>query len=381
MQISIQKEDLLYAVTAVERAISTKNTLPTLGGIMIKAEAGRLSFRATDMEMAIECVVPAQVEEDGEVVAPGRKFSALVRLLPAGQVNLYTVASNSDAGVALKLKYAGSQLTVPCFPVDEFPLLPQPSGEIEGRIAAPAFRRIVRQVSIATAADEVRPVFTGVMTEFGGDTITMAATDTHRLTRCRAPWEGTDGASLLIPVRTLQEIARLAANDEDFVTIRGSKNQVFFSFGQLCISTRVIMGQYPDYRQVIPEERLYTTAAVTERSALINSLERAQLVAGAISRSKGNLVRMEIRANDLTVAAEAADEGMIREPLPLTLEGEELDINYNARYLLDVLRVLDEDQVLFRLTGSNTPGLILPASADPDHDDFLYLLLPVRVSK
>lgn len=372
MKIEIDKSDLLYAVSAVERAVSTKNTLPVLGGIMIKAQEGRLSFRATDLELAMECVVNAEIMEEGEAVVPGRKFSALSRLLPSGSITLSTV------GELLHISYAGSRLSIPCFEAEEFPLLPQPQGEIEGRIPTPAFRKMVRQVAIGAAADEIRPVFTGVMTEFSAGQITMVATDTHRLTRCRGPWQGTAEGSLLIPVRSLLEVSRLAVNDEDDIIIHASNNQAFFSFGNLSFATRLIMGQYPDYHQVIPDSNVFITDVLVERSLLIHSLERAALISGAVSRGKGNLVRLEISEEGMFVAAESPDEGMIREPLTVTVSGESLTLNYNARYLLDVLKVIDEERVLLRMSGAYTPGLVLPESGE---EEFLYLLLPVRVSR
>lgn len=374
MKLLIQKEDLLYAVGAVERAVSGKNTLPVLSGILISAADNQARFRATDLEMAMECVVNAEVIEAGEAVAPGRKFSAMARLLPGGGVTL------ESSGETLRVSYTGGRQNLPCFAADEFPVLPARSGELEGAIPVRVFRRMARQVGVAAAADEVRPVFTGVYTELRPDSLLMVATDTHRLAKGMGPWQGGGEANLIIPNRTVQEVARLAGNDDDEIMLLASKNQAYFTFANLTVTSRLIVGQYPDYRQVIPDEGLYQSELVVGRQALIEVLERAALLVREASRSRGNVVRLTLEENELAISAEAPDEGALREALPAAISGERIAIHYNARYLLDALKVIEEERVRIRLTGPSTPGLILPdtEAADPN---YLYLLLPVRVTR
>jgi len=371
MQIIISKEDLLYAVNAVEKAVSNKNTLPSLAGIMITAEKDRVSFRATDLELAIECVVNAQVKEEGQTIAPGKKLSALARLLPECPIQL---KFEKDV---LQLIYDGSSVDIPCFSTEDFPLLPKNHGEIEGSMPVRAFKRLVRQVGIAAAPDELRPVFAGVYTEIDQADLVMVATDTHRLAKGQGVWEGQGEATLLIPNRALQEVARLAANDEDMIHISAGKNQIFFTFANLTFTTRMIVGQYPDYRQVIPGEEMFRGEIVIEKRRFTESLERAAL----ISRNtvgKSNTVRLSMEDGGIRVSAEVPDEGRIEEQLPARCEGEYFVISYNVKYLLDVLRILDSERVRLRLTGANTPGIILGDGYDAE--EYLYLLLPLRSS-
>ncbi len=371
MKFRIEKDDLLYAVSAVEKAVSGKNTLPVLSGIYLEAKDNQICFRATDLELAIECRIHAQVEEEGVLVAPGRKLSALVRLLPRAEITLSSKDMNLD------VIYPGSSVQLPCYPPEDFPMLPKMNGQSSGLLPAAQFRRMVKQVSIAAAQDEVRPVFAGIYTEIDGDNIVFVATDTHRLAKAQGKWQGEGKTHLNIPSRVLQEVCRLAQNDDDMIQMSFSDSQVFFSFGDLLFTSRLIMGQYPDYRQVIPAENLFCTGLTLAKRPFGEALERAALIAGQ-SGNKANTVRLELKENSLHLCAEVPDQGRIDEEIPAEIQGETFTIGYNVKYLLDVLKILDTDSIQMRLTGMNTPGIITAAESD---EDYLYLLLPVRMSR
>jgi DNA polymerase III subunit beta len=390
MKIEIQQEDLAYAVSAVERAVSTKNTLPVLSGIMISAQGNRLSFRATDLEMAIECVINAVIEEEGEIVAPGRKFSQLAKGLTPGLVNL-----EAGADYQLQIKYSRGHISMPCYPAAEFPLLPTQDGEVRGTIAVKTFRRLVRQSGIAVSSDELRPVFTGLMLEVDKEKITVVGTDTHRLAVGHDTWSGKGSTSVIVPHKVLQEVSRLAVGDEDNIIVTISKSQIFFAFANLIVTSRLIMGHFPDYHQVLPAEDQFTSTFSISRQRLIESLELATIISREISRGKGNIVRLRLDENSVNIYASTPDEGTFDENQEAYVTGEPLILNYNARYLLDVLKVIEEERVIFRLTGATTPGVVLPeaeekaaaeaeatgAEAKASASKYLYLVLPVRVSK
>ena len=355
MRIELDRDDLVYAVSAVERAVSAKNTIPALGGVLISAKDERICFRATDLELAMECVVPGRILEEGEVVTLGRRFSAVVRLLPAGDVTL------SGDALHLELEYAGGHQGLPCLASEEFPLLPQAEGDIQGSIPVREFRRLARQAGVAAASDEVRPIFAGVLTELTSGEITMVATDTHR---------------------TMQEVARLAVNDDDNIIITGGKSQVFFSFANLTFTSRLIMGQFPNYRDVIPAEDSFPIRLFVDRVQLTQALERASLVSRETGRGRGSVVRFDIDDNELIISAQVPDEGTIREKVAATANGGMLTVNFNARYLLDMLKVVEEDMIEMRLSGPASPSVLLPdmSKEEDGSGSYLYLLLPVRVS-
>lgn len=308
MKIEIQKEDLAYAVNAVEKAVSTKNTLPVLGGIMISAKGNKLCFRATDLEMAIECVINAVIEEEGEMVAPGRKLSQLAKGLSSGTIVLESMSQDQ-----LLIKYNRGQISMPCYTPEEFPLLPTQEGEISGSIPVRVFRRMVRQTGIAASMDELRPIFTGIMLEIDDNNITMVATDTHRLAVEHDKWQGQGKTTVIVPNKVMQEIARLAVSEDDNIIITVSKSQIFFSFANLIVTSRLIVGHFPDYHQVMPAEDLFCSTLTISRQALIESLELASVISREISRGKGNIVRLRLDESSLNIYASTPDEGTFDE--------------------------------------------------------------------
>jgi DNA polymerase-3 subunit beta len=381
MKLTVQKEDLLYAVNAVGRAISNKNTLPILSGIMLEAPEdlpGKLIFRGTDLELAMECLIDAEVAETGKIVAPGRYLQELVRHLPEGPV---IISSENEEDVLIC--YEQSETAIRCFNPEEFPAFPTAEGNIKGNIAVPAFRRMVKQASIAAATDEVRPLFFFFLVELADQELVMVASDTHRLAISVGNWQGENSgeAKLILPCRTMQEIARLAVGDEGMIEIVASRNQAYFRLENITFTSRVISGQYPDYHQVLPAASLYNCHTVVNREKLVESLERAALLLRDTARGKANIVCLNWREEGLLLTASAPEVGHIYEELPATLTGKQTEASYNARYLLDALKVMDEEQVAFHLTGETTPGIILPAGLEQEQSPYTYLVLPVRITR
>ncbi|MBR6823740.1 MAG: DNA polymerase III subunit beta [Firmicutes bacterium] len=373
MKVNLLKDDLAAAVQAVARAASGKNTVPILGGIYLQASGDQLIFRATDLEIAMECVISADVEAEGVTVVPGRIFNDMVRCLPAGDVTL------TVEGGKMLVAYAESELSLNCLDAEEFPLLPKGEGQISGAIDARSFRRLVRQVSVAAASDESRPIFTGIFIRVENGSVTMVATDMHRLAVGKGDWQGEGSIELIIPCRTMQEIARLANDEEELIQITASQNQACFSFANITMTSRVIAGQYPDYRQVLPEPQLYVTNTLVSKAAMMAALERAVLLGRDMNRGRGNIVKLEWLAHKLVMTSSATDVGRNVEQIPASLTGEELAANYNSRYLLEALKVIDGERVSFHLTGANTPGVIVPEGEDTLIGSYIYLILPVRV--
>ncbi len=387
MKFTINKEDLFSAVAAVSRAVSNKNTLPILSGILIQSQGlNKICFKATDLELAMECTVDADIEAEGLIVAPGRNLLDLVRHLPNGPI-----VFESNSKEELIIKYDQSQINIHCFDADEFPALPMPEDGLSGLIAVKMFKRMVKQVSIAVATDEVRPLFTGILLEFNGSKLIMVASDTHRLAKAEGSWQGDGIEKLIIPGRTMQEIARLAGNDEGMIEITVGNNQAYFKLDNIVFVSRVISGKYPDYKQVLPAENLYKTHTKIEKNKLSESLERASLLSRDTAKGKANIVCLNWQQNSLILTADSPDIGNIHEELPASLEGESLEASYNAKYLLDALKVIEENNIAFHLTGQTTPGIIIPQAeqkeeADTEQNsdqkiDYIYLVLPVRVSR
>ena len=369
MRINLSKEDLFYGISSVNKAVAAKNSLPILGGIMIHAENNQVIFRATDLEMAIECVISADVPEEGEVVVPGRYFTDLVKCLPS-----CTVGLESADNMNLTMYYGQSLINVRCFDAAEFPALPKADNAVKREIPAPLFRKIVRQTSIAAATDEIRPVFTGVLLEITEDKIKLIATDTHRMALCENECRGENTARVIIPAKNMQEFARLAVNDDEPVIIMVDKSQVYFYTGNITFISRVISGQYPDYRSVIPAPSAFIAEATADRNLFLDSIERASLITKDQSKVKGNTVKIQWKENVAFISADVPDVGNIMEEVPLSFKGEEFDCYFNGRYISETLRVIDKEKFIFRLTGPLTPAVIIPE----DDNTYLYLVLPIR---
>lgn len=367
MIINCQKEDLLMGIQTVGRAISTKNTLPVLAGILIIAENNLLTMRATDLDIAVECSVPADVAEEGVmVVADGRRFIEIVRQLPNETINI-SIMNEMD----INIKYSGAELTVRGFDHEQFPILPGMEGDIKGVMAGEAFAKMVRQVAVAAATEESRPVLTGIMMNIGDNDLVMVSTDSHRLALVRGNWNGEAAESIIVPAKTMLEVSKIAQQEEN-VSFTVTKNNVCFSMGNTKFISRIINGQFPDYNPIIPKEDAFKYKIFVNKKTLLEGLNRANL----LSRDNNNIIKLNLEDDGIMLHANSPEVGNIDEKIPATVVGDELLVGYNVKYILDALKVIDSETVTIKLTGALTPGIIVPE----DEENYTYLLLPVRIN-
>jgi len=374
MHVNCSKDELLYAVQVVSRAVSSKNTMPVLGGILLKAENNILNFRATDLEIAVECSIPVEVVEPGIRVIPGRYFAEIVKKLPSGPLN---IRGNSSMG--LEIRYEQSELSINGYDPDEFPSFPELQGDFSGHMDQDLFKAMIKQVSVAASSDETRPVFTGVLMEIQDNQVTMVATDTHRLAMRTGVWKGPaqqEKVSMIIPSRTMVEVARVVGDLPDPLYIMPGSNQVYFRSGEITIISRLIDGQYPIYRQVIPDQDRFKTKIRVRTKKLLEAVERAALLSRDDLKEKSNLIRIRAEGEIISINSNSPEIGKIYEEVPIYLEGEGLEIVFNSRYLMDALKVVDVEEIYLQLTGALSPGIITGV----DHGEYLYLILPVRTA-
>jgi len=360
---------LLTGVTTVQRAVSAKNTLPILQGILIKAEEQSVNFAATDLEIGIRCKLPAQVIEEGTVVLPAKLFSEIVRKLPDTTITLEVIDDS------VNIHYYESDISIKGYDPEEFPLLPDIFEPESFELPTSLFKTMVRQTVFACAADENRPVFTGVFLQIEGQTIRMISTDTHRLAYRVEEFPNTQGLKFsgIIPSKTMSEIYRLLRDEDELLTIRYNNSQVAFQFGSVYLLSRLIEGQFPNYKQVIPQS-CETKVYINVRE-LLDAVERASLLSR--DTSGVNVVRFNIGTIDGTPTlkiAQASEIGKICEQIEIELEGKEVGISFNAKFLLDALKVIDSEKILFELSGSYSPGVMRPQT----DQNYLYLVLPLR---
>lgn len=366
MKIICTKSDLVYGVHTVQRAVSTKNTMPILDGILIEANNDKIIFKATNLEIGIICSINAETIETGSIVLPSRYFGELVKKLPDIPIHIET-NENHTANIT----YGESSTSINGYDPEEFPVLPHISSNKLIKIPGDLFKNMVKQVVIAISRDEARPIFTGILTDIGTNGVKLIGTDTHRLAYRSNTIQTKLEMKEIIPGKTLAEVSKLIENEEP-VSISFDQNQVLFQTENISIISRIINGQFPDYNQVIPSN--YTTNVRIDTKAFLQALERASLLVRENSQDKANVIKLSISGNHLTINSNAPDVGKLHEKIPAFIEGEDIKISFNSRYLLDVLKVIEDEEIYLQLTGSLSPGIIKPVN----QDNYLHLILPIR---
>ena len=365
MKIIATKENLLFGISAVQKAVSTKSTLQILTCVKLEIQKDKLYFSATDLEIGIQCNVPVEVIEEGEIVVPAKYFFEIVRKLPDSLITLETVNENE-----IIIKYENSQLNLKTLATDDFPKLPDVNGEYQFSVSGAELKQMIKQIVFACSVDERRPLFTGVLCEVENNNFRMISTDTHRLALKEGKIEkgSAKGHSFIIPSKILSELARLIQNDEEICYLSLTKNLATFSFDNILVVCRLLEGQFPNYRQVIPNQ--YNLKIKTKTKLLAEAVERISLFS---LNSDTNTVQIKVEDN-LMIIFSQSELGQGYEQIFIENEGEPVEIAFNYRYLLDVFKVLATDFFTIEFTGSLSPGIIRPL----ENDDFLYLILPVR---
>lgn len=367
MKIFCSKDALISGVNAVQRAVSNKNPLPVLQGILIQAENQSLQFAATDLEMGIRCDVPAQVTEEGTMIVPAKLFTEVVRKLPDTTISL------EEQNRQIKIVYYQSEIILNGYDPEEFPLLPDLIEPISFTLPTAIFKNMIRQTIFSCAAEENRPVFNGLLLQIESTNIRLVATDTHRLAYIISEITNTNESKFsgIIPSKTLSEIYRLLKDEDEVVTISYSSNQVVFQFGSIYLISRLIEGQFPNYKQVIPqtcETKVYLSV-----KEFLDAVERASVLSR--DKSGANIIRINVESNELRID-QTTELGKISEQIGIEMEGKDVKIAFNAKFLIDALKVIDSERILFELSGPFSPGVMRPL----DNPNYIYLVLPVRTS-
>jgi DNA polymerase III subunit beta len=366
MKITANRQSLLDALLVVSRAVSARAALQALAGILITAD-GEIRLRASDMELGLDVGLEGDVEGAGAVVLPGRLLVEVARSLPDGPVTLEFREAERDVEIAA----GSSRFHLRTLPADDFPRFPQPEAE-PVELPAAALRDTINRVARAASRDEARPVLTGVMVTAEGEELTMVATDSYRLAVKRTTLETAVPEKLEanVPARALRELARLieAAGDEA-LRVWLTRNQAVFRVGNVSLSSRLIDGQFPNYRQLLPES--YEHEVKLPRAELLEVTRRVSQLA-----QRNAALRLSFSEGELVVSAETPDLGDAREGLPAPYSGELLEIGFNPEFVRDGLESIDADEVVLKLISPLRPGLLEPAESD----DFSYLVMPIRLN-
>jgi len=368
MKLSVPRDSLSNALQLVGRAVSTRGTLPSLGGILLIAGDGPLTLRATDMELSLtRNLDDAKTEQEGTVLLPGRLLGDVVRSLPPGEVTLELRGEQRD----VEISAGGARFHLRTLAAEDFPRLPELEGETVRLPAAP-LAATIDLVARAASRDEVRPILTGVLLQADGSRLTMVATDSYRLSVKHTEFEApiTQALDANVPARALRELARIisAAGAEE-VEIALQRNQVVFETAGAVLSSRLIEGQFPSWRQLIPESFEHEVRMPREEL-----LEIARRISQLAQRNAP--LRFAFAEGELTVAAETPDIGDASEGMPAPYTGEPLEIAFNPQFLVEGIESIATDEVSLQLSSPLRPGLLRPV----DGEDFSYLVMPIRLN-
>jgi DNA polymerase-3 subunit beta len=366
MRVTCARDELAGKLALAGRAASSKSTIQILSYVRLSAEDGSVEAAATDMELSLRAPVEATVEERGSVVLP-RLAADVVRAMSPGPVTLEHRAGEGSAS----LSGGHSSFALNCLQADDFPELPADAGTgvaVPAGILVAAVERVVR----AASRDETRPVLTGVLLRLGADGMTMVATDSYRLALRRAALEPgpPEPVEAVVPGRALQEVARLATQARaEAVEIVLGESQALFRVGAARLTSRLIDGQFPDYRQLVPDA--FDHDVVFDRAELLGVLTRIGVLA-----QRSVPLRLAFAPGEVTVSAVSEQVGEGRESIPVPFTGEPLEIGFNAEFLRDGVDAVDGEEVRLGLISPLRPGLLRGA----DEEGFRYLLMPIRLN-
>jgi DNA polymerase III subunit beta len=364
MKIICRQDELAQKLGIVSRAVSTRATVQILSGVLLRAEGGRLHLAATDMELSLRSSLDAQVEGEGAVVVPGRLLVDLVRLLPADEV---TLEYRAEEGV-VHVTSGASNASLNTYAAEDFPRLPDLDAVGTFTVASDVLLETVARVARSASRDESRPVLTGILVRFEQGKLVMAATDSYRLSVKETPLPG-DAPDLeaIIPARALAELGRIAQS-ADTVELGVHENQVVFAADDVWLTTRRIDGQFPNYKQLLPESFEHDVAV--QRAEVLDVVRRV-----AVMAQRNSPLRLRFAEGELTVSAQTQDVGEARETLPVQFSGEPLEIGFNAEFLREGIESVTADEIQLRLISPLRPGLITA-----EGDDFWYLIMPIRLA-
>jgi DNA polymerase-3 subunit beta len=364
LKATCSRDELTRALGVVSRGVSTRTTVQILAGILLHASEGRLDLAATDMELSLRTSLDAQFESDGSVVVPGRLLLELARLLPAADVAI----EHKLEEAAVEIRSGSATYRLHTYNAEDFPRLPDADAADRHEVDRETLLETVARVSRSASRDESRPVLTGVLMRFEPGKLVMAATDSYRLSVKETAIEGSvPELEAIVPARALGELARVAQAGEG-IELGVHENQVVFSTGDALLTTRRIDGQFPNYKQLVPET--FDHELSLPREELLDVVRRV-----AVMAQRNSPLRLRFGDGELTVSAQTQDIGEARESLPVSFSGEPLEIGFNAEFLRDGIESVGGEQLRLKLISP-----LRPAVLQGEDDDFLYLIMPIRLA-
>lgn len=362
MKLTCLQEKLKKAVNLVQRAVGKNANLPILSNILLKTDKGRLKIAATDLEVGIETWITSKVEEEGEITVPAQTFSNFVASLPSDKVSLN--AEKNDLQVQckkLKARFNGLDS-------EEFPIIPEIDSEPIFSIQGDLFSQVLNQVQPACSFSDTRPEISGVYLNDTKEKLNFAATDSFRLAEKKIKVDSDKGIDLIIPLKTVQELTKATKGVKKEIEVSADESQIEFQFENSRIISRLIEGDFPDYKQIIPSD--FDTEVTLKREQLKKAVKRASFFA-----SKINDVRLEVQEEGkIGISARSQKVGENVSALEAEIEGGSVSSVFNYNYLLDGLKSINTEKVSLKFTGSESPVLMIPQG----DKSYQYLVMPIK---
>ena len=369
MKFTIEQEKFHEGINNVQRAVSSKNTMPILKGIYLEADQKKgLHLIATDLELGIETWISADIIEEGAIVLPSNYLSNIIRELPKEEINFKADLEKYQADI----KCLTSEFNIKGYDPEEFPQLPEVNIPDKLNISAKKINKLLNEVKFSISNDESQPALTGALMEISENNLTMVATNTYRLafSKINISSENIEKqdeiSKIILPGNTLNELSRLLPDKEEPVEILINSNYSSFNFNNITVLSRLIEGQFPNYEQVIPDE--YNTNITINKRELQQAVKRASLIA----RENSNVISLSTNDNILTIDSVDSETGKAHEEVEIETEGPEQNINVDADYLLDVFKIIETDKITINLIGPINPLTI------KKDDNYIYLIMPIR---
>jgi DNA polymerase-3 subunit beta len=368
LKLTTKREELVAKLSIVSRAVSTRAATQALSGVLLTAAEGHITLSATDLDVGLQTTIEAEVETEGSVLLPGRLLAEVARSLAGATVEIESRETEQD----VEIRSGSSSFHLRVLPAEDFPKLPAPGEEPGLKMPAAALSESIDLVARAASRDDMRPVLTGVYVVASGTEMTMVATDSYRLAVKRTELESELGGDLdaNIPARALRELGRILSSEGvEQVAVSLLPNQAVFEAGSITLTTRLIEGQFPNFRQLLPES--YEHDVRLPRSEFLDVTRRVSQLA-----QRNAPLRLSFAPGELTVAAETPDVGDATETMPAAFEGEPLEIGFNPEFLKEGIESIGGEEVLLRLISPLRPGLLQPVEGE----DFRYLVMPIRLN-
>ncbi len=379
MKVSVLQENLAKSLSIVGKAVEGRPTMPVLSNILLKTEDARLKLVAVNMTlgMGITMWIGAKVDREGAVTLPAKTFSELVNNLAQGRVDL----TLDEATQKVLLECGTTRANINGIDADEFPPVPEGT-DADFAINGKALKEMINQTVFAAATEDNRPILTGVLTQLEGNIMTMAAADGYRLAvrTLEVDHQFKSKIEMVIPSKSLEAVARsiLDENEDVLITLPKDRDIVLFQMANVEISAQLLEGKFPDFRAIIPKR--YNTSLVVDTAELLKACQRAEIFA----RDSGNSGRIEVKAPQsasepglVRVIGKSAERGDNKAEVFANVEGEELEISFNIKYLIEVLKVIDHPNVVLESSGSANPGVIRPDGSE----NFIHVIMPMSTGR